>query len=186
MIKLSDFDLLVFQTAYMKSDATTKALCVALNDQYKVVVENIEKTLIYPILDNLPEEVIDELAWQFHVDWYDMQAPIETKIELVKTSRLVHSRLGTVYAVEEVAKAYMGDATIEEWFNYGGEPYYFNVLTSNPSLTGEVLKKMIDIINKVKNVRSWLDKIIVDLSVSSNIYIGAVIQIGEFIDLEVN
>lgn len=45
----------------------------------------IDNVLIYSRFDELPEELVDILAYDLHVDWYDYNYPLEAKRDLVKT-----------------------------------------------------------------------------------------------------
>ncbi len=43
----------------------------------------------------------------------------------------VHTFRGTPYAVEQVIQTYFGDGEVSEWFEYGGQPGMFKVVTTN-------------------------------------------------------
>ena len=40
----------------------------------------------------------------------------------------MHRYKGTKYAIEEIFKTLNIVGNVEEWFNYGGKPYYFKVI----------------------------------------------------------
>ena len=42
----------------------------------------------------LSEELIDILAYDMHVDWYDYSYPVDMKREIVKNSVKVHKKNG--------------------------------------------------------------------------------------------
>ena len=52
------------------------------------------------------------------------------------------------------------NADISEWFEYNGKPFFFRVFVNlQDSYTNELEKRIINIINAHKNVRSWLEKL---------------------------
>lgn len=121
---------------------------------------NTNTLLLWSSVDTESESVIDHLAYQLHVDDYDSGLPIETKREMVKNSIDIHRHKGTPYAVEKAVQTIYSDSKIEEWFDYGGKPYYFKVTLITAPLTGKSdIVKLIRAINAAKNVRSWLDGI---------------------------
>ena len=60
-----------------------------------------------------------------------------------------------------------GDAEIEEWFEYGGAPGYFRILTTNPNVSGDTLEQFRKTAQNVKRLSAWLEEVLVDLG-SSN------------------
>ena len=178
---LSNLDLLSLQTNYMKQDPTTIALCQALNLQFQQLSVETKLCLIYSRIDELAEPVLDELAWQFHVDWYDATADISVKRNLIKSSIFVHSHLGTPAAVEQVVQDYFGDGMVDEWFNYSGVPGHFRIQTANSAVTGDVAQKLIVAIEKVKRKSAWLDEIIIFTDGTLNVFYGFALHIGDFI-----
>lgn len=96
---------------------------------------------IFPAIDRLDEAVLDILAYDLKVDWYDYDYPIQAKRELIKNSVLAHKRLGTVYAVKSVLNSLYPNSELEEWFTYDGTPGCFrlNVNVSNSAEDGAVI-----------------------------------------------
>lgn len=178
-MELSNIDLLSLQTSVMKEDITTIAMCQALNPKFIELENETKLCLIYSRIDDLEENILDELAFELHIEWYDATAPIEVKRNLVKNSDKVHMYLGTPYAVEQVIEDYFGDGEVEEWFKYGGAPFYFNVITSNSAVTTELANQFIKAIESVKNKSSRLDQIIISLSAEFNIYFAGVVHSGD-------
>ena len=66
---LNSIDLLKLQTSYMKEDQTTKALCAAITPQLQQVANDLVKILLLARVDQLPEAVLDELAYELHVGY---------------------------------------------------------------------------------------------------------------------
>lgn len=182
--KFNNLDLLKLQTKHMQPDPTTQAMCAALTPQFKSISGEIKKCLILARVDELPEILLDELAWELHVEWYDATAPMDVKRELIKNSDKVHAYMGTPFAVEQVVQDYFGDGYVEEWFQYGGDRFKFRVITSNPSVTADLANQFAKAVNAVKNTRSHLEEIIVSLSGEINIYFAGVVHTGDNITIE--
>ena len=112
----------------LKNDAKMTALANSIAKQLHITAQEIEKNVIYARIDELPETVLDVLSYDLHVDWYDYTYPIEAKRAIIKDSVKVQKRLGTKYAVETALGNIHPNSSIEEWFTYGGEPFYFRVV----------------------------------------------------------
>ncbi|EGW39154.1 phage tail protein I [Desulfosporosinus sp. OT] len=180
---LSNVDLLSLQSPYMQKDPTTIALCKALNPQLQQLAAETKLCLIYPRIGELDEPILDELAWQFHVDWYDATADITVKRQLIKTAIIVHMYRGTPYAVEQVIQMYFGDGYVEEWFDYGGQPGMFKVVTSNPTVTAELANQFIKVLNSAKRKSAHLEEILIALDGEFDMYLAGVVHTGDYIQL---
>lgn len=184
MLTLKDIDILSLQTSFMKQDPTTQAICAALTPQFQQLADEVKACLILSRVNELDEAALDELAWQLHVDWYDANTSIDVKRQIIRNALKVHRYRGTPYAVEQVVQDYFGDGYVEEWFEYGGDPYHFRVVTSNPSVTGEQANQFAMAIEKVKNVRSHLEQIIISMSAEMQVFFGNVLHTGDSITIE--
>lgn len=138
-------------------------ICKALKLPMDDVVGSIFYDAIITNFDKMPEEVVDLLAWQWHVDYYDSTADVKTKRKLVKESLEVHRHKGTKYAVNMVVSAISEGYYIEEWFEYGGKPYHFRIVETDGDLISYSEKEIIKAVKDSKNVRSWLDGVRVDV-----------------------
>jgi phage tail P2-like protein len=145
----------------ISGDKQVLAISAAVSPQLQDVSQNIQECILLPRLDELPEAVVDLLAWQYHVDFYESDLPLERKRNLVRSSIEAHRHKGTPYAVERVVAAAFGNVKLSEWFEYDGEPYHFkiDVNLEEESTDKNRWKKVIAAINSAKNTRSWLDKI---------------------------
>ena len=112
----------------LKNDEDMLALARVIGAELQETGRLIRQNIIYPRIDELPENVLDILAYDLHVDWYDFDYPIEAKRGVIKDSVKVHKRLGTVYATLTALRSVYPNSEIEEWFDYGGEPFLFRVV----------------------------------------------------------
>ncbi|WP_455797530.1 phage tail protein I [Clostridium butyricum] len=181
---LNKIDLLSLQTSYMQKDNFVQALCKALNPVFQKLSDSTRLVFIYGRIDELEEEAIDSLAWQFHVDFYDYSLSLDQKRELVKKAILLHITKGTASSVEEVvASSLFENSYIKEWFEYGGNPYFFimNIDISDRGASKFELNKLDNIIESYKNKRSWLEKVNIHYSSNLKINISAALRQGEII-----
>lgn len=122
---------------------------------------SIKSLLIYARIDELPENLLDILAYDFKVDWWDADYSVEEKRQILKDSWDVHRHLGTKSAVEKSISAIYPNPVVKEWFEYGGDPYHFRIEleVSGESVNPVKHQRVIDRIEYYKNVRSVLDAV---------------------------
>lgn len=157
---LQSVSLLDILPPNLLADKKINAAARALDDELQKITAATRNALLLPRLDELPEEVIDLLAWQWHVDFYEpIGMDIETKRKLIKNSIAWHRIKGTPAAVERVVSAVFDTSHVQEWFEYGGKPYHFKVITEDVTTDPNVLARMRRAINAAKNTRSWLETI---------------------------
>lgn len=121
-----------------------------------------EKTLqyadgsqIYTALNTVREEILDILAVNWKIDWYDTSFTLEQKRRIITTSIETRRVMGTARAVKlQIAAVYPG-SDVREWFEVGGDPYTFDVdlhaMTTIPEL-----ERFLNVVNMTKNKRSHL------------------------------
>ena len=98
----------------LKNDEDMLALARVIGAELQETGRLIRQNIIYPRIDELPENVLDILAYDLHVDWYDFDYPIEAKRSIIKDSVKVHKRLGTVYATLTALRSVYPNSEIEE------------------------------------------------------------------------
>lgn len=86
---------------------------------------------------------------------------------------------GTPSAVEELISTLFDEGRVEEWFEYGGEPYTFRVVTNNSSVTQDRAMEFIKALNSVKNARSWLDRVIITQMEDMQLYFAGIVHTGD-------
>jgi phage tail P2-like protein len=180
-MNFDSIDLLSLQTSYLQQDTTVQAICNALNPYFQILADSIKYVLIYGRIDELDDEAIDELAWQFHVDFYDASLSIEIKRKLIKKSIWLHRIKGTPQAVIDAATTVFGRTKLKEWFEYEGNPYYFklDVDVTEQGASVENINKLDELVNAYKNTRSWVDVINIFFSSQCTMYFGTTSIQGE-------
>lgn len=182
-MKLSDVDIMALLPAFMRSDNAVQGLANGVNALVRALAARIMLLRTWDQIDHMSEAELDELAWELDATWYSKDASIEAKREILKKSDLIHAKLGTKWAVEQVISAYFGDGIVQEWFEYGGEPYRFKVIISNASVTKEQAGLFLKALNAVKNMRSHLEQIVISLSGEMPLYYAGVVHTGDFLEI---
>lgn len=158
MIDVNNLKLYDILPSSLHDDETISNIIKSLDGIFPEFESQIRKIRFYEYLDEQPAEVLDLLAWQFHVDFYDYDYSNEVKRELIRQSITWHRRKGTPMAVEEMVSPIFPSAEIVEWWDYGGTPYRFRVSGITDPLTGAAdIRRLLTLINSAKNKRSWLD-----------------------------
>lgn len=142
-------------------DERMLALATAVAKVLSELIADTRKIEIYTRIDELPEDLLDLLAYDFKVDWWDSSLTVEEKRETLKSSWHVHRHLGTPYAVRTALSAIYSGTTVSEWFEYGGQPYHFRISipVDQSSLDLSKHERIIALIDFYKNLRSVLDGI---------------------------
>lgn len=151
------------------------ALSGALGKTHEQVLEYAANSQIYTEIDNLPEEMVDALAVQLQAPYYDQKnMSLEVKREIVKKTLKWYMKAGTPAAVREMIQTIFGEGDIVEWFNFEeGEqiPGYFDIITS-AQLTPEIIDQFTIIVDRVKNVRSHIRRILIDRVIHQHEFVG--------------
>jgi len=160
-VDFSDITIIKLLPPNLAKDKNVRMLCEAFDSELRRLIADIPGIEIIPnlvrkqITDNL---LLDLLAWQFHCDFYSTDFSIEKKQEIILKSLDWHTRKGTPSVVEEVVSTIFSKAIVQEWFEYGGLPYRFNIATEEEMPDSEARNNLIRAINSVKNTRSFFER----------------------------
>ena len=156
---LTKQNLLASLPLVLQQDKSMMALADGIAELLSQRPDEIDHLRIYSAIDRLPEQILDILAYDFKVDWWDGNYSLEEKRRTLKGSWQVHKMLGTKAAVETAISAVYPDTQVQEWFQYGGLPYHFRLLIDatyenvDPAKHNRVLER----VKYYKNLRSGLD-----------------------------
>ena len=139
-----------------KIAALVKALAKLLQDHAELIYGAVG---IYYRIGELDEAMLDILATDLHADWYDYDGSLAEKRKLIANDVMIHRGMGTVDMLRRVLESIHGDSAIEEWFEYGGEPYYFRVAIDVTDPEEEIDHgRIINAIKVYKPVRAHLEE----------------------------
>ncbi|MEA5135715.1 MAG: phage tail protein I [Candidatus Fimivivens sp.] len=173
MMSLDDVQLLDLMPEYLRSDPVTIALCNAFDPLFTGLSEKYRAILVYTHVENLPGRLLDEIAWGFDIGWYDPTATLAARRQVVKQALSVFRRIGTASAIRDAVSAGFGDATVEEWWEYNGDPGCFRILVEDESATTTKAIEFLRQVSILKNVRSHLDGITLISQSPAPMYFGA-------------
>lgn len=128
MIKLRDTGLIEGLPPIIANQHWVKVIDAVYRERQRKVLDAADKLHVYSGIDSASEELLDVLAVQFKVDWYDTGYPLETKRRVIKTALEVRCYCGTEWAVAKAISAIYPNARIEEWYDYGGTPGYWRLV----------------------------------------------------------
>jgi len=172
MIKLQDSQIVQILPEYLSERAEVQALSFAVHRAVGRLVDYCKNVSVYSVIDTIPEYVLDLLAVELGTQYYDDTLNITAKRNLIRNTLTWYMGAGTPAAVEELVNTVFGTGEIQEWFQYGGEPYMFRVVTGADAKY-ESINEFEKLIEKVKNVRSHIDEIIFMRQNQVKIYFSA-------------
>ena len=159
MITIFDLYLTDIAAKSNLNDETTLWIYESMNFAIKNK-HNAIKRKFFLELSELNDMELDFLMWEYHVDYIGSDITRETKIKLIKRSIFSHFNKGTVGGIKEICEIlFNGNVEITEWFKYGGNAGYFKVNTDGELTDYEGYKKIIEVVEQYKNIRSWLETI---------------------------
>lgn len=155
-MNIHNVDLVKLMPQNFLADDKAKKICEAINTELQILAVNTKFAEASYDVDNATSAVLEHIAWQLNSELFFLGATLEEKKRLVKEAIQLHRRKGTKYAVEHAIQLIFPNAKVEEWFEYGGNPYYFRVINTERRSLREILT-IISLINIMKSLRSWLD-----------------------------
>lgn len=141
----------------LSEDKMKMAKCAA--DILANMISDTNKAAIYTQIDALPEDLLDILAADFKVDWYDREGNIKDKRKTIRECIEVHRFKGTKYAIITALESFYNKVNVDEWFEYGGEPFHFKVTVCGSTIDEDKRSRILEKIRYYKNLRSVLDSV---------------------------
>jgi P2-related tail formation protein len=118
--RLRTAQLIDLCTSSISYDRQVQAGCQAFDRQMYEIIDDTGQVIMIPSIMGLTDStLVDILAWQFHVDFYDHTKDLTFRKQLVQNAIVWHMTKGTVALVQWVLDTYFpGGATIQEWYEY--------------------------------------------------------------------
>ena len=149
-MRLNETEMVKLLPAWMQEDGSDKGLAAGCDIVSRDAYARLKLLSRWDKIDQLSDAELDEMAWELNIQWYDSTAPIAAKRAVIRNSDRVYSKLGTPYAVEQIVADYFGTGEVREWYQYGGQPHHFKVLSDNPSLVNSNLDLFLKLLRTVK------------------------------------
>lgn len=176
MINLWECEPLKLMPLALRKDEYIQASSYALQKTAGMILNKIDRAGVYASIDILPERIVDLLSEELRAQYYDTSLPTDEKKKAVKKALLWHCRAGTVSAVRELTNLVWrsSSAKVQEWFEYGSDPYLFRiVLGTDMCIKEELIDAFLQAVWKVKNTRSHLESVTFMRRLDSTLYAGA-------------
>lgn len=185
---LSAENLMLAFPSSLAEDDDKRALASVTAQELCELYEDNNILAIYARIDELDETMLDILAYDFKIDWWDENYTLEEKRETFKSCWDVKRKLGVPFACYLAISALYQNAEIQEWYNYDGNPFYFKIhIDSGEVLTDcDKLQRVVEGIRYYKNKRSILETIEIDIAKQVKMFIGFALQGGTNVTMRVN
>lgn len=169
MINIQDSQIVQILPEYLSERASVQAVSFALSQAVKKLIKYCENISVFAVVDMASDHVLDRLAMELNTQYYNDSLPIQTKRNLVKNTMVWYMSAGTPQAVEELVIKVFGKGEVKEWFQYGGEPFFFKILTNAP-MDQNSIKQFTEMITRIKNTRSHLERLEFDRELAFQLY----------------
>ncbi len=109
-----------------------------------------------------PEPFLPWLAWTFSVDVWSQSWSVAVKRRVIAEAVKTHRHKGTIGAMRAAVEALDLGIDLSEWFDYGGDPYWFRLALEITSrgLSEAEYRAIVGTVEETKNVRSWYDLLV--------------------------
>ena len=127
---------------------------------------DLSPLLVY-LVDTVNASALPNLAEQLHIlgEGWQFARDDDERRRLLKRAIELHRYKGTRWAIQQVLETLALSGQISEWFQYGGQPYYFkiNVDLSTRGIDEATFDALVALITEYKNVRSHLEQLSISL-----------------------
>lgn len=168
-------------------DVQARALGAAWDKVFRRLVDYVERvSMTFAFVMELDEEMADHLCLSLDIKGYKADLSLQKKRLLIRSALLNYSRMGTKAALEDAVGIIHGGTTVQENWEYGGQPYFFRVAVDagQEKVAENPVGRLLDTIMEYKNARSWLQGITVDVIEPGSVYTGALPEMGTMLVID--
>ena len=168
-------------------DTQTRALGAAWDKVFRRLVDYVERvSMTFAFVMELDEEMADHLCLSLDIKGYKADLSLQKKRLLIRSALLNYSRMGTKAALEDAVGIIHGGTSVQENWEYGGQPYFFRVAVDagQEKVAENPVGRLLDTIMEYKNARSWLQRITVDVIEPGSVYTGALPEMGTMLVID--
>lgn len=142
---------------FLMRDRNTNALSIAIFHMVFMFLLAVRYAIIeLTDVEQMSEAALDERAWSLGMMWYDYEAEIGKKRMWIRETEQMRRSIGTAAAITRLMNGVYANCSVEEWTQYGGEPYHFRVTVFGKA-DPQTEKWARAAIESTKNLRSILD-----------------------------
>lgn len=174
MIKIDTATILdILPHTFLTDECRAVAAAIhRMSENYSTVFTGL---ILWGDIANAPATALDTLAAEIDAQFYETDLPAERKREIILAAFKRNSQIGTLLSITELLTAAFGGGRLEEWYDYGGEPYHFrtDIITEYPKLiTQKGFEILANNINKLKPTRAKLDEVSFRRELTNKSYAG--------------
>lgn len=133
-----------------------------------------ERVVLSSNVENLPEEILDLLALQYRIPYYDSDFSIDLKRSLVKEGYQWMMTAGTTGCVNRLIQSIFGDGKVVEWYE-STDPTMkegeFDVEINEKDITEDIVKDFARILKRAKTSHSKLRQVVNNHNMEHDIYV---------------
>ncbi len=137
----------------------TRCLSYAVKMALQQLQKYSESIVIHYNVENMPEELLDYLAAEKSLPFYDGTYDIALKRRLVQDGLSWYFKAGTKEGVESLIQTIFGSGTIKEWFEFDDEEQVkgtFDVNIRGEHITPDAVESFNKVLKNAKNVSRHL------------------------------
>lgn len=150
-------ELLGLVPRFLLRDTNTRALAKAIMHMVFVYLLAVRQAIVEMTdVEHMSEEALDERASALGIPWYDFRADVAKKRMWALEAEQMQQDIGTLSAITRLMNGVYTASAVEEWTQYGAEPYHFRVTVFGKA-DPEIEKWARAAIDSAKNLRSVLD-----------------------------
>lgn len=142
-----------------------------LNKEFAAFTERI---VLASNVDNLPEDILDLLALQYRIPYYDSDFRTELKRSLVKEGYQWMMTAGTTGCVNRLIQLIFGNGKVVEWYQSEDSTMKegeFDVEINEKDITEDIVKDFSRILKQAKTSHSKLRQVVNNHNMEHDIYV---------------
>ena len=133
------------------------ALAQVIAPELNAAFQAVKMAEVLCRVDELPEYILDALAYDLDVFWWNPNASLSDKRLGIKQALASHRRLGTTQSVQDAINTFLGGGVVDEWFNFSGDPFHFQIaLPDTDIITGD-LSTFLRVLDGAKRASAIMD-----------------------------
>lgn len=188
MIDLRDTSILSLLPSSISTDEDIVAMSEALDPEIREVSAAIVEAVILSRIDELPDDVLNEIAWAMRFDQLQVwdNATLDGKRALIRGVLAWRKRSGTPYAVRRIFDLLLVSGEIVEWFTEGGAPYTYRMritVTQDPGITLAQLLQIPEWILRFGRAGALLSELAVEADSVAELDLRPLLTIGRHVEL---
>jgi phage tail P2-like protein len=182
MIDLRSASLLDFLPESIASDADIIALSLAIDPELQSVGAAIIEAVILPNIANLPDDILDELAWAFRLNRLQIwdSATTDGKRALLANIFAIRKKSGTRFSVRRVFDLLSVVGSVVEWWEEGAPAYTYRLrlFVNLVGITESQLVQIAELVHRFAPTRAQLSELATEADSTGPLYPYAGLTIG--------